>query len=211
MLKNKKLFVVLLITLILLVFSVSSCFAYTYSFDFYKIDETTVAHIVDVLNLGNKSFWINYWSDSETYDIWVVDDTVASSLKFYAIGADKDERYKLIFNKSSFPAIQYKYYIASDTFGSANNTTIYDSILIDGLNGRCPYFSPCFSLYKNNTYTEVFYQAPARVVAQKLEGVEMSQVMKEIVGVLPLIIVVVVSLVGLRKALQMLSMLLHKA
>ena len=54
---------------------------------------------------------------------------------------------------------------------------------------------------------EIFFQKTPLVqgiVAQQVETVEMSQVLQEIVGILPLIIALLVSLVGLRKGLKML-------
>jgi hypothetical protein len=63
-----------------------------------------------------------------------------------------------------------------------------------------------------NTDGTVFFQpAPQGIVARQVEKVEMSQVLQEIITLLPLILVVVVSLAGLRKGLKMLETFLHQS
>lgn len=76
------------------------------------------------------------------------------------------------------------------------------------------YFS---SNYDHNIYTDkdctkvLFHPAPQEIVARQVEMVEMSQVQAEILGILPLILVLVVSFLGLRKALKMLQTFLHRS
>ena len=70
-----------------------------------------------------------------------------------------------------------------------------------------------FDIYDNNG--NLVFQVPPQVeevqgiLAPVVEKVEMSQTLSEIVKLLPLIIVVVVSFLGLRKALQMLFKVLR--
>lgn len=71
--------------------------------------------------------------------------------------------------------------------------------------------------YTDNTYTTLFFQGTplvqekvlAPIVEEKKET--MGTVLQEIVSILPMILVVVVSLVGLRKALSMLFSLLRQS
>lgn len=56
-----------------------------------------------------------------------------------------------------------------------------------------------------------FPKTPLPIVAQSVEEVEMSQVLQEIVALLPMTLVVLVSLVGLRKALKMLETFLRQS
>lgn len=56
-----------------------------------------------------------------------------------------------------------------------------------------------------------FPKTPLPIVAQSVEKVEMSQVLQEIVALLPTILVVVVFLVGLRKGLKMLETFLRQS
>lgn len=79
------------------------------------------------------------------------------------------------------------------------------------------------NVYNGETSDEIFFQpTPLEVetpveekqeitLAPIVEEVEAKKTLAEVVGILPLIIVVVVSLVGLRKALKMLLAVLHRA
>lgn len=71
-----------------------------------------------------------------------------------------------------------------------------------------------FDIMKTNDSSEIFFpKTPLRngIVAQSVERVEMSQVLQEIITLLPLILVVMVSLVGLRKGLKMLETFLRQS
>lgn len=59
--------------------------------------------------------------------------------------------------------------------------------------------------------TVFFHTTPQGIVARQVEEVEMSQVQAEILGILPLILVLVVSFLGLRKALKMLETFLRQS
>lgn len=65
--------------------------------------------------------------------------------------------------------------------------------------------------YTTNRSLTFFQTTPVTSLARVLEKEEMGQVLQEIVAILPLILVVVVSFLGLRKALALLSQVLHKA
>ena len=99
-----------------------------------------------------------------------------------------------------------------------DDSFLYDSghVLIPPDNSKFTVLMSTFNInydgyWANQTGTEVFSPAPQGVIADSVETVEMNQVMKEILGILPLILVVVVSLVGLRKALSMLLTLLRRS
>ena len=65
-----------------------------------------------------------------------------------------------------------------------------------------------------NIYTEegeLFFPQPPLSLGEIVETSQMEKVLQQIVTILPLILVVVVSFLGLRKALQMLLTLLHQA
>lgn len=65
-------------------------------------------------------------------------------------------------------------------------------------------------IYTNSTNSEVFLMAPTRLGMVTL-GAEPAKILKEILEILPMTLVVVVSYLGLRKALEMLSNLLHQS
>lgn len=79
------------------------------------------------------------------------------------------------------------------SYGLSIKASNYDVMSEDGLS----------TVFQQPTLGKVTTLAPV------MNKVEMSPVLKEIITILPLIIVVVVSLVGLRKVLKMLSHLLH--
>lgn len=69
-----------------------------------------------------------------------------------------------------------------------------------------------YCIYEDSSYSSIFFQGtPLGIVTQKVQALNLEETMGEIVGILPQILVIVVSLVGLRKALKTLSTLLHRA
>lgn len=67
-------------------------------------------------------------------------------------------------------------------------------------------------IYNGIKSDDIFFQAPPQgILAPIVEGTKMETTLQEVIHLLPLIIVVVVSFLGLRKALQMLSTLLRRA
>lgn len=225
MFKNKKLFAVLFITLILLFFSVSSCFAST------DLSEYTVN--CSTSNEYGKSIFI-----PSVYSNSII--TMSNGLIQMFVKPSGYENYVFVKPTSGNIALydSYEcntkvrvdhYYLRNSDDSNLSFSNILDHDYMSTCGAQWVYAGDIGSVQGNflehvlynadiyNTDNTLFFLAPVQAVplqgeiAQKLEGVEMSQVMKEIVGVLPLIIVVVVSLVGLRKALTMLSTLLHKA
>lgn len=94
-------------------------------------------------------------------------------------------------NISLTPYASHKLYNGSYSVLSSN----FDVLNVDGVN----------TVFQQPTLGKVTTLAPV------MNKVEMTPVLEEIIMILPLIIVVVVSLVGLRKALKMLSQLLHRS
>lgn len=79
-------------------------------------------------------------------------------------------------------------------------------------NGTYNFYLRNLDLYADkNKENCLFHTAPQGIVAQQVEQVKMSQVQAEILGILPLTLVVVVSLVGLRKGLKMLETFLRQS
>lgn len=67
-------------------------------------------------------------------------------------------------------------------------------------------------VYLGASRDTIFFQAPPQgMLAPIVEGTKMETTLQEVIHLLPLIIVVVVSFLGLRKALRMLSTLLRRA
>lgn len=57
----------------------------------------------------------------------------------------------------------------------------------------------------------VFYQPPQVVLTPIMKETPLEEVMKEILGILPVILVIIVGLISLRKALRLLSKVLHRS
>lgn len=190
MLKNKKLFAVLLITLILLVFSVSSCFADTTPIPPPNEHEYYVVWYVDDIYYAivsqNKCTYQDY-GDNENF--WLDGDK-----KFYIYNGSSWENGSIpnSYYGSSYVVFQYR-----QNYGLTFASTIYASN-----------YDIVFTADRGKVF---FHKAPVGVLAQKLEGVEMSQVMKELVGLVPLVIGLLVSVIGLRKALQILFQVLKNS
>lgn len=216
MFKNKKFILISVLTLILLILSINSCFAsvgyYNSSGEFVELPELPV--------LENTAKMSNY--------IIVVNDPAGE--QYYTLYYFPDEENLCGYEWTSTNHTLRIGYIDSDTSYECTSYRLNYSISDDWLSNGTSWGGPNLDgsyvvastkdIINRDTNEVVFQRAPLfqqtvgetqAVVANQLEGVQMVQVMKEIVGVLPLIIVVVVSLVGLRKALQMLSTLLHKA
>lgn len=67
-------------------------------------------------------------------------------------------------------------------------------------------------VYSGASKDVVFFQAPPQgILAPIVEGTKMETTLQEVIHLLPLIIVVVVSFLGLRKALRTLSKVLHQS
>lgn len=65
---------------------------------------------------------------------------------------------------------------------------------------------------KQKTDDKPFFQVtPQVVLAPQVEEIQLSQALEEVLGILPMTLVVLVSLVGLRKGLKMLETFLHQS
>lgn len=198
MLKNKNLFVVLLITLILLFFSVSSCFAVYLPSSMENFNDSNGYYIVFKDIEGNyflvtTKTQLNYQDYGDYCVFW----NAGGSVNIYEWQNDN-----WIF-RTGTSNTSVSYLVAQ-----RNNSCLR----VDDYGSSISLVASSYDISFTQNLSNVFFQkTPLGIVARQVEKVQTSQVMKEIMGVLPLIIVVVVSLVGLRKALQMLSTLLHKA
>lgn len=67
-----------------------------------------------------------------------------------------------------------------------------------------------FDILTTNSSDVFFQNTPLVPLGEIVEEAPTGEVMSQIIQILPMILVVVVSLVGLRKALQILSQILHK-
>lgn len=221
MLNNKKVLIISLLTVILLFFSVSNCFASTPTTSEEPFEGTlsddVLSKVHNFMNDNNFTDYIFcYGSYLYNVNFFIFFNSSESGMLYEFYNSSYRYYYLKPVNACSYVIYTLSDFTSSDTvfdkelfFCEADNnlcTGIYDTPIT--------FFDSTVDIYDSNKVDLVFQVPPVveaqAVVANQLEGVQMIQVMKEIMGVLPLIIVVVVSLVGLRKALQMLSTLLHK-
>lgn len=208
MLKNKKVFIIISLLFIILFFNISSCFAsisYTQGNIDYVVPDlpsdvigSTYCIIDCHFNGYDVSHYLFYTHES---NVKLLRNTDRSVEQYYFVDSNNNKVTNVYFRELKYGSDSWGDVVSSGLFFGNGAVGRIDSNYIGYANCNC-----------YNLDGTVFFKAPAKgILVQKLEGVEMSQIMKEIIVILPLTIVVVVSLVGLRKALAMLFTLLRKA
>ncbi|MGN1327824.1 MAG: hypothetical protein ACI4VQ_07110 [Clostridia bacterium] len=197
MFKNKKFLIIFFLTAFILIFSFSSCFAVAVTSSnaqtiYNQVEDYCTTNNITIYDYIITSDGYVYVATRENYSmyvnhLWDGDFINCTGCTIFYFGTEDS------FNVAVSSTNGSNYTEVTESEGKYITYSSYDVLDSDGV------------LF--------FLQTPLRmgVLAPIVEKVEMIPVMKEIVGVLPLIIVVVVSLVGLRKALRMLSTLLRKA
>lgn len=202
MLKNKKIFVVLLVAvLFLFIFLNNKSSAFSFSYNETNIN---LADLPFDYKNENAHFVIAYSNKGGYY--FLIYYIGADFQKFYCVPNDYITTYNTNGNEIKDGSVKLcDYDMSSESWGSVKNwgaTSIYNSYIV-------------FS--SDDVYTsdgKIFFQKPElekMILAPVLEIVEMDKVLVQIIQILPMILVVVVSLVGLRKGWQVLSKLLHQA
>lgn len=207
MLRNKKIFVVLLSVVVLLFSFMHSSYASTNS---------CPQDVIDFATSNNRNSNVVVLRDKESgyYYIPVI-------FKGYSYGDNANfvyRKYKDVYGLT-IPGWQvctvYKY-DGNDFIAIPEDEMSYwgsNSFFQFSYNGRN--IEVAYStLDILNEDGSVFFRQPEvekMVLAPVLEVVEMDKVLIQIIQILPMILVVVVSLVGLRKGWQVLSKLLHRA
>lgn len=182
---NKKIIIVFLVFVILLLFTI----------DVSAVDYDS-AHYVDIQREGGyyiDTFRICCYEDFYLYDrgngYWST----------YAIGSDKVIPCSVYKNGE----IQYG--------GEVPGGSVLSNQFVSGKDEVVDSAGTVF-IYKDTTKTDTFFhQAPLLVEILMPERGAMRTVLQEIVNILPMILVVVVCYLGLRKAWSILSHLLQKA
>lgn len=116
-------------------------------------------------------------------------DVIEGALSFYNINTETREISKADVNPLNYSAI------------GTNNGVL-----------NCYTNVPVYKEEGNHGWGELFFFTEKNLMeVLQWEKTEMKGILQEILSILPMILVVVVSCLGLRKALQMLSTLLHRA
>lgn len=217
MLKNKKFLIISLLTVILLVFSVSNCFAGSIELSSEELDNIQKVcndlnlpdFIIYETNFGNHIIFIDSFVTGPLYK-WHSPATGKDCLRCSVDNSDFRFPYGLLEtatsgNSSAFKSLNN--YYSWIIFG-------YDTCTDDEFASHILYST--VDIYTDSTCSTLLFQVPPvveaqGVVAPQLEGVQMTQVMTEVVGFLPLAIGLLVLAIGLRKALQTLSTILKNS
>lgn len=198
--KNKKVLVVFLLIILFTVLCSSSCFADTFSYNTIVLD---VAKQV----AGEKAFCIYYDNDGN------IMLAVSANVHYKQIvyNVERGGIYFKVSPSSSNLCRSDVYRYDGSTFNHISNYDICENSGNTGYNGKLFLYST-IDIYNDLESDKIFFlKTPQVIVARQVEEVEMSQVQAEILGILPLILALVVSFLGLRKALKMLATFLRRS
>lgn len=215
MLKNKKVLIIILLYIFLIFTFCSNTFAYSSG------DENDFGYYYSTfpVELLNKVKLLDEWNDNK-YGCFGFHYKAWNSYRVIFIENPDFNKSCKVSSNSSYGS---RFCIKLD----GGNYIIYDYNLDYSLKERFPYSLNVYYEDKgNNEYLfknikaydndTLFFlptpppPTPLTHLAPVVEKVEMEETLKEIIQILPLILVVVVFFLGLRKALQMLSTLLHR-
>ena len=211
MLKNKNVFFIILVIVFSFIFT-SFCFAVTsltpVSCDIVEEGLINAIKNSEYYNNENYYFFSGYQYGNRSY--WYAFVEKKAGVKFYLVPENDYQGWTYFALVASEPVNVHRYnytkggvtveentYIITLTSQNKNDTTC---------NLEC--FSNC-NIYVSETSNDFFLMTPSILgpIAVKLEMVE---VLRQIIIIIPLILVVVVSFLGLRKALRMLLTLLRR-
>lgn len=200
------LFAVILFCVISL-FSFSKCFAASddcYSFTGFDDKSYSVPNLPE--KVKNYKYYILVSADSGGFRLYCFND----SLKVIKLS-----------NGQAYELDSMEYELPYFNCSTNNPDTWVEGVVSKGLKpsasspGQIVYSSSNLFANKDTINDDgFFFPHPAEIqgtLAPIVEETPLEGVLQEIVEILPLILVVVVSFLGLRKALKMLSMLLHQA
>lgn len=241
MCKSKKLLFILLLTFMIFTLSSSVFAAgskidinYDYLYDYKLTTNDDINNLVSKIEKdsrvtsGDYYYFIGYNRGDYCYNAYLVKkDSISNNLNLVFGGwsgnLDNQEHFYILLSpndlKSEGNLILYSGNngYAINKYENSNNN--YYGILITGYfdSNNKVYTFPFATNFEgkiikscSNDSEKVFFKAPIPLVALVKEE-ELTQVMKEILVILPMILVVMVSYLGLRKALSMLSMLLRQS
>lgn len=217
MLKNKKILIISVLTVILLVFTVSNCFAGSIELSSEELD-----NIQKVCNDLNLPDFIVYESDNLNCIVFIDSSVTGPLYKWHSPVTGKDCLRCSVDNSDfRFPYGLLETATAGNSsfFETSGNRLSwilfgYDTCTDDEFASHILYST--VDIYTDSTCSTLLFQVPPvveaqGVVAPQLEGVQMTQVMTEVVGFLPLAIGLLVLAIGLRKAFQTLSTILKNS
>lgn len=188
--KNEKILFIGLFVILLCLINFSKVYAYSDNISDYPTPDKSI--------IGNHLYIVHIQNGIPKLSVFT--DTTFGTDKIYSVWSDNYGSHYL----STVPednniniAVHY-YKLNSDSSAWVDDGTWHDCH-VDQKSGDHIFYSNIDVL--NTDGTVFFHPTPLQVVARQVERVEMSQVMKELVGLVPLVIGLLVLAIGLRKAL----------
>ncbi len=207
MLKNKKVLLMMFLSILILIFS-TNCFASstnTISFtaissftnetkrEYKNIELPSSVGKYFVIDIDNNNYIDCFYSDNE---ITMSEDGYLYSEGLQRVNCSLND---FISNSNNWRGANVNGYYSCCNFIYLNDTK-----------GQPAKILTASSSILNSDGT-IFFRVAPQVLAQQVEKVATGQVLQEIIQLLPTILVVVVSFLGLRKALRMLLKLLRQS
>ena len=205
--KNKKILIIALFLILFCLFGCSKCFAsVSYTYNGNKI---TLPEIPE--KEGYTNYLVYYVNDNPNI---VKLKLFPDDLSYYPYVLKTNDNIGLgVYNSSVCSrAPSYSYNIETDKDWTKE---LYDSGVV-GVTSTLTIVTCTSDIYytDGNQKTDdkpFFQQTPQVVLAPQVEEIQLSQTLEEVLGILPMTLVVLVSLVGLRKGLKMLETFLHQS
>lgn len=185
----------------------SSCFASNYTINF---EENNVIFPTD-FNIDETPYWVLYKYKNGPDDAKV--GLVYSSKPFYSWNANNS----LIAFKDD-GSVEVRYFVLSSSVNDYDFSSLSPSKATGWASSVKEILSSNHDIYlctrdSSNNFviddSSLVFQAPPQVeeavIAKQIQPEEMNKTLQEIVGILPIVMIVVVSYLALRKALKMLS------
>lgn len=196
--KNRKILFTVLFVLLFILINCSRCFASTIPENMEEFGDHN-PYLVVFKDKDEKVFLVSFLEQATTDDgSWF--SNTGEHIRVYEYVNSKwvlkiDDVTEMTY--SYFKTGPYCRYLLISQYGS--------SIEVVGSN---------YDILRSDDKSQIFFpKTPLEngIVAQAVEQVEMSHVQAEILGILPMTLVVLVSLVGLRKGLKMLETFLRQS
>lgn len=198
--KNKKILIIALFLILFCLLGYSKCFASSIPENMKEFGDDNPYFIV-FKDKDDRVYLVSSWGQATVTvddDAWF-DNTVGSVRIYEYI----DNKWVLKLDRVELTS--YSYFKTGAYCRSLLVSKYGRSIEVVGSN---------YDIFRSDDKSQIFFpKTPLEngIVAQAVEKVEMSQVQAEILGILPMILVVLVSLVGLRKGLKMLETFLRQS
>jgi len=162
-------------------------------------------HTIPEYSSGEYEFFLKY--KDGVYNVYFLEKTYISENTFVHLGSDSSG-IPAIFIENYSPTFITRYNISNNTLsvrGSTDGRKLGQSFVTE----NCLYMYSSIPIYADGSKETIFFQEPPTVIlAPVLRTVEMKEVLKEILGLIPIVMIVVVSYLALRKALQTLVIFL---